>query len=242
MGKVRFYGKTLPGFKDSKLPGTLIVLEGGDGSGRTTQAALLQDWLEGHGFPTKLVALKQSELVGEELDEAMQGNQLLPTTLSLFYATDFAYQLEKVIVPSLRAGFVVLADRYIYTLMARDIARGADPNWVRDMYGIALIPDLIFYLRVSPKVLAERMLLKEGSLDYWESGMDIQRSGDSYECFIRYQNRIQSEFFKMEKRYGLQVIDADQDLFVVHAHIQAKVQKLLKPTRHERPKIERVGV
>ena len=228
MRKPRFYGKGLPGFKERELNGLLLVLEGGDGAGRTTQASLLQDWLEGQGFPTRLVGLKHSELVGDELHEATRGNQILPLARSLFYATDFADQLEKGIIPALRAGFVVIADRYIYTLMARDIARGADAAWVRDLYGFALVPDQIFLLRVSPKALAERSLLKDGDIDFWEAGMDIQRSGDVYECFVRYQGRIQSEFRAMEKRYNLISIDANRDPLEVHADITARVSKILR--------------
>lgn len=228
MGKLRFYGKGLPGFQEKQLSGLLIVLEGGDGAGRSTQASLLKDWLEGQGFPTRTVGLKHSELVGDALHEATRGNQMLPITRSLFYATDFVDQLEKQIIPALRAGSVVIADRYIYTLMARDIARGAEANWVRDLYGFALVPDQIFFLRVSPKVLAERSLQKDGDIDFWEAGMDIQRSGDVYECFVRYQTRIQAEFRRMEKRYNLIAIDANRDPYEVHNDIISRVTKILK--------------
>jgi dTMP kinase len=121
----RFYGKGLPGVDPALIKGTLIVIEGSDGAGRSTQIDFLQNWLERKGYPTVVVGLKRSELVGEALAEAMKGNTLTATTLKLFYATDFADQLERVIIPSLKAGFVVLADRYIYTLMARDIVRGS---------------------------------------------------------------------------------------------------------------------
>ena len=120
-------------------------------------------------------------------------------TFSLFYATDFADQLENIIIPALRADFIVLADRYIYTLMARDIVRGVDPEWVKEMYSIALVPDAVFYLKVSPQELAERNFRKNGMLDYWESGMDIQRSEDMYDCFIRYQRQMQRLFHAMQK-------------------------------------------
>lgn len=229
MNKARFYGKPLPGLGDAPLTGTLIVIEGGDGSGRTTQGALLKDWLERLGFPTVQIGLKRSELVGEELELAMQGNELGPRTMALFYATDFIDQLEKVIIPSLRAGFVVLADRYIYTLLARDVVRGADPAWIRDVYSVSVVPDLVLYLSVPPRVLAERSLIKDGDLDFWESGRDIQRSGDIYECFIRYQTQVRAEFRKMEKEFGLRVVDANRDPYRVHAEIQEIVRRILKP-------------
>lgn len=225
----RFYGKGLPGVNAKLLKGTLIVIEGADGSGRSTQIDLLRDWLEGHGYATVPVGLKRSMLVGGALEEAKQGNILSPTTLSLFYATDFADQLENVMIPALRAGFVVLADRYIYTLMARDIVRGADRDWIRAVYGIALVPDAVFYLNVSPKTLAERNFKKSGMLDYWESGMDIQRSGDMYECFIRYQRKIQKEFQLMQKFYGFETLNGNRSSQTISRELMAKIEMMLLP-------------
>jgi dTMP kinase len=129
-----------------ELEGKLIVVEGADGSGRSTQIARLVDWLETRGHPTVQVGLKRSTLVSSELEKAQHGNILSRTTLSLFYATDFADQLENIILPALKAGFIVLADRYIYTLMARDMVRGMDEKWLKNLYGIALEPDAVFYL------------------------------------------------------------------------------------------------
>src|SRR6266516_2567693 len=169
----RFYGHGIPGVDLQKLAGKLIVVEGADGSGRSTQIIKLVDWLEGCGHGTVQVGLKRSTLVSEELEEAQNGNILSHTTLSLFYATDFADQLENIILPALKAGFVVLADRYIYTLMARDMVRGMDESWLKNLYGIALVPDAVFYLNVSPEQLVQRNFLKNQTLDYWESGMDI---------------------------------------------------------------------
>src|SRR5262247_1657604 len=142
-----------------------LLWQGADGSGRSTQIALLRNWLERLGYPTVEIGLKRSTLVGSELEEVKRGNILSPLTFSLFYATDFADQLENIIIPALRADFIVLADRYIYTLMARDIVRGVDPGWVNEMYSIALVPDAVFYLRVSPRGLAERNFRKNGLLD-----------------------------------------------------------------------------
>src|SRR6267154_1186345 len=161
----RFYGKGLPGVALEQLKGQLIVIEGADGSGRSTQIDLLRNWLERRGYPTVNVGLKRSMLVSRELEQAMRGNILGTRTLSLFYATDFADQLENVIIPALRSGFIVLADRYIYTLMSRAIVRGVEPMWIRDVYSIALVPDAVFYLAVSPKILLERTLRKHAGLD-----------------------------------------------------------------------------
>ena len=139
----RFYGHGIPRVKPEDLGGKLIVVEGADGSGRSTQIAELVNWLETSGRPTVQVGLKRSTLVSAELEKAQDGNVLSRTTLSLFYATDFADQLENIIVPALKAGFIVLADRYIYTLMARDLVRGMDEKWLKNLYGIAPVPDAV---------------------------------------------------------------------------------------------------
>jgi dTMP kinase len=231
-----FYGKGLPHVIPSDLTGALLVIEGADGSGRSTQARLLRDWLERLGYPTTEVGLKRSELVGEELEAAMQGNVLGPTTLSLFYATDFADQLENRILSALRAGFVVVADRYIYTLMARDAVRGAPRDWIRDVYGIAVKPDMVLFLDVPPRTLVERSFQKQGELDYWESGMDIQRSGDMYQCFIRYQASVRKEFEYMKGEYGFEVLDGTKEPLEIHAAIQQRLKKVLKPARAKKSK------
>jgi dTMP kinase len=232
----RFYGQGLPNVDLSHLMGKLIVIEGADGSGRSTQIAMLRNWLERLGFPTAEIGLKRSTLVGRELEQAKQGNILSPLTFSLFYATDFVDQLENIIIPALRADFIVLADRYIYTLMARDIVRGVDPAWVKGMYGIALVPDAVFYLKVSPQGLAERNFRKNGMLDYWESGMDIQRSGDMYDCFIRYQRQMQRLFHAMQKTYGFEIIDANRSPQAISRELSAKIERILGlPPAHLEP-------
>jgi dTMP kinase len=184
--------------------------------------------LERLGYPTISVGLKRSLLVGEELDQAKQGNTMCPITHSLYYATDFADQLENRIIPALRAGFIVLADRYIYTLMARDIVRGADPAWIKEVYSIALVPDAIFHLWVPHKALAERNLRKNLVLSYWESGMDIRRSGDMFECFIRYQSQLHRIFRSMQKSYGIEVINGNRSVLAIMNELQAKIEKVLK--------------
>lgn len=204
------------------------MVEGADGSGRSTQIQMLRDALERAGHATVDVGLKRSRLVGQELDDAMQGNILSPRTLMLFYATDFADQLENRIVPALKAGFVVLADRYIYTLMARALVRGAEQKWVREVYGIALVPDAVFYLGVSPKLLAERNFRKNSVLDYWEAGMDIRRTGDLYDNFIRYQRQIQKEFREMEADYEFETINGNRSPRTIYRELLAKIEQLLK--------------
>ena len=139
------------------------------------------------------VGLKRSTLVSEELDHAKAGNVLSRTTFSLFYATDFADQLENIILPGLRAGMMVLADRYIYTLMVRDLVRGMDMAWLKNLYGIALVPDVVFYLDVLPEELVERNFAKNQSLDFWESGMDLGLSRDMFDSFLKYQTLVAAQ-------------------------------------------------
>jgi dTMP kinase len=223
----RFYGHGLPGVNLKALAGRLIVVEGADGSGRSTQLAMLVRWLEGCGHATSLVGLKRSSLVSEELDNAKKGNILSHTTLSLFYATDFADQLENSILPSLKAGFIVLADRYIYTLMARDLVRGMDRKWLENLYGMALVPDAVFYLKVSPEVLVQRNFAKNFSLDYWESGMDLGLSRDLFDSFIKYQGRMAAQFEQLQTSYGFSIIGGDMPPEEINAELQRKTQQVL---------------
>ena len=238
MNTKRFYGKGLPGVDLDSLKGQLIVVEGADGSGRSTQIGLLRDWLEHRGYPTANVGLKRSMLVSDELEQAMQGNILGNRTLALFYATDFADQLENRIIPALRAGFIVLADRYIYTLMARAIVRGAEPAWIREVYSIAIVPDAVFYIHVSPPTLVERNLRRDAALDYWESGMDIYRSTNMYQSFIMYQRQIQKEFKSMQTVYGFDRIDGNRTPRSVQRELQAKIEVILNGKPGAGPKTE----
>lgn len=222
-----FYGNGIPGVDLQSLKGRLIVIEGADGSGRSTQIALLRDCIEERGFATVNVGLVRSSLVSRELERAKQGNVLGRRTMGLFYATDFCDQLENVILPALRSGHVVLADRYIYTLIARDTVRKLEPDWVESLYGIALQPDAVFYLRVSPENLLERCFQKNAALDYWESGMDIGLSMDWVESFLKYQRLLQSEFARMQKRYGFHVINGNRPVQAVARELQKKVLEVL---------------
>src|SRR5881296_3228465 len=223
----RFYGHGIPNVDVNRLAGKLIVVEGADGSGRSTQIARLVEWLEGCGHATVQVGLKRSTLVSEELEQAKQGNILSRTTLSLFYATDFADQLENTIVPALKAGFIVLSDRYIYTLMARDIVRGMDEAWLKNLYGIALEPDAVFYLNVPPEELVQRSFAKNASLDYWESGMDIGLSRDMFDSFMKYQTAMQKTFRHLQTTYGFTIVDGMRSSDAIHAELQKKINAVL---------------
>lgn len=223
----RFYIEPLPRCDFSNLSGKLIVLEGSDGSGRTTQIARIKAWLENKGYAVVNCELARSQLVGPELELARRGNVLGPTTLSLFYATDFMDQFENVIIPALRAGFIVLADRYFYTLMARDLVRGADPEWVQKIYGVTLVPDLVFYLNVTPRRLIERRWQKASVMDYWESGMDMGLSRDWVSSFLIYQQRLRKVFLNLQKTYGFTIINGNKSVVSITNDIVAQIESLL---------------
>ena len=223
----RFYGHGIPGVDLEQVAGKLIVVEGADGSGRSTQIEMLVEWLEGSGHATVQVGLKRSTLVSEELEKAQEGNILSRTTLSLFYATDFADQLENIILPALKAGFVVLADRYIYTLMARDMVRGMDEAWLKNLYGLALEPDAVFYLNVSPEELVQRTFAKNAALDYWESGMDQGLSRDLFDSFMKYQTAMQKTFRRMQTDYGFTIVDGRRSAEVISAELRKKIGAVL---------------
>lgn len=222
--RARTYGTVLPGLPKEPLHGRLIVIEGSDGSGRTTEVGLLRDWLEIQGHPVVDTGLRRSTLVAERIEQAKQGHTLGATTLALFYAVDFADQLENKILPALASGSTVLADRYIYTLMARAIARGASRDWAQRLYAFALKPDLILFLDASADILLHRAIGKYGSLDYWESGMDLCLSRDRFESFFAYQARIREEFEWMTGEYGFHRIDANRTPSQVHADVRRIVQ------------------
>ncbi|HZL42959.1 MAG TPA: dTMP kinase [Verrucomicrobiae bacterium] len=226
-GRRRFYGHGIAGVQLEELVGKLIVVEGADGSGRSTQIARLVEWLETTGHATVQVGLKRSTLVSAELERAQEGNILSRTTLSLFYATDFADQLENIILPALKAGFIVLADRYIYTLMARDMVRGMDEPWLKNLYGIALEPDAVFYLSVEPQELVQRNLSKSATLDYWESGMDLGLSRDLFDSFVKYQTSTQAAFRQLQKSYGFTIVDGNRSVDAVNGEFRKKIMAVL---------------
>lgn len=223
-----FYGDGIPGVEAEQLAGKLIAVEGADGSGRSTQIALLVNWLETRGHATVQVGLKRSTLVSEELERAQNGNILSRTTLSLFYATDFADQLENVILPALKAGFIVLADRYIYTLMARDMVRGMDEAWLKNLYGIALKPDAVFYLTIEPAELVQRNLAKTATLDYWESGMDLGLSRDLYDSFLKYQTAMQAAFRRLQRIYHFTIVRGTRAVDQVNEELRKKIDAVLE--------------
>src|SRR6202035_4622715 len=205
---LQFYREPLPGVDTAELQGKLIVIEGPDAVGRSTQIALLRQWLEQEGHAVLDTGMARSALAGKGIQMAKQGNTLGPITMTLFYTTDFADRLVNEIIPALRAGFVVLIDRYIFSIMARAIARGEDRRWIERVAGFALAPHAVYYLRAEVKHLVSRVVLGRGRFDYWESGMDLRFGKNMYESFIKYQTRLIREFDRLAKTYDIEMIDA----------------------------------
>ncbi len=220
------YGSVLPGMNLEDLSGKLIVIEGTDGVGRSTQVNLLKPWLEQQGRAVLDTGMTRSDLAGKGIKQAKEGHILGRLTLSVFYATDFVDRLEKQIVPALRAGFVVLTDRYIYSLMARAIVRGVDPEWLRHVYSFALKPDAMFYLRINVDDLIPRVVFSRG-FDYWESGMDLHPGEDMYESFRRYQTALLGQLDKLAEEYHFTVIDAGPEVPVVFGQLKEGISRVL---------------
>lgn len=226
------YNVLLPGMNLADLTGKLIVIEGTDGVGRSTQINLLKPWLEQQGRAVLDTGMTRSELAGKGIKQAKEGHTLGRITLSLFYATDFTDRLEHQIIPALRAGFVVLTDRYIYSLMARALVRGIDPAWIRNVYNFALKPDAIFYLRIGVDDLIPRVVFARG-FDYWESGMDLHPSEDMYESFRKYQTSLLAQFDVLAEEYGFEVIDASADTRTVFETLRSGISRVLSGEARE---------
>ncbi len=227
----RCYGNPPAGVKLDELKGLLIVIEGADGSGRSTQIEILKEGMESEGYAVVDFGLARSSLVSEELSRANEGNVLGHRTRSLFYATDLMDQYENVIIPALRSGFIVLCDRYFYTLMARDVVRGAQREWLEQLYSVTLVPDAVFYVKVSPNLLVERNFCKHQTLDYWESGMDLGLSNDMFESFMKYQRLIQREFAHMQEQYGFQIINGNRSIKAIATELRTEIGQILRARR-----------
>lgn len=228
MREATFYGTPPAGVEREPYPGKLIVVEGTDGVGRSTHTALLRTWLEARGHAVIDTGMTRSVLAGRGIKEAKTGTTLGRLTMQLFYATDFADRLENEILPALRAGFVVLTDRYIYSAIARAAVRGVDPRWIRSIYGIALVPDLVLYLRArNAEELVERLLSSGGKFDYWESGMDLNLGEDFYDSFVKYQTRLLQEFDRMSGEYGFRVVDASRSIRRVASDLRRSVARVI---------------
>ena len=232
MTQVRFYGTPLPNFAETELPGKFIVIEGTDGVGRSTQIALLREWLEGLGFAAVATGQRRGSLAGRGIDRAKQGHTVSDTVMYLLYATDLADRLETQIIPALRAGMVVLTDRYIYSMIVRAQARGTDPLWIRKVVGFAIVPDAIFYLQADLPHLVPRVLSTRG-FDYWESGMDFLKGRKLFRNYVRYQTRLLEQFNAIADEFGFRRIDANCSVVEVFNSLRREVSAVVAPMKHE---------
>jgi dTMP kinase len=221
-----YYGNPIPYLPIDNYPGKIIALEGTDGVGRSTQIHLLREWLEVQGYGVVETGWTRSELMQPTIELAKSSNTLNKLTFQLLYATDFADRLEKEIIPALKAGFVVLSDRYIYTAMARAGVRGVDRTWIRNLYGFAIVPHLIFYLRIDEKTLIRRVLQSRG-MDFWESGMDLKLGDDIYESFRAYQRSLLKEYASMADEYNFRILDARRKVEVIQEELRRQISAFL---------------
>src|ERR1700735_1290746 len=219
---------------EHQFPGKLFVVEGIDGSGKSTQLSLLHKWLQSRGFGVVFSEWNSSPLVKDTTKLGKKKKLLTPATFSLIHSTDFADRTERSILPLLKAGAVVLCDRYIYTAFARDVARGMDRAWVRDLYGFAVKPAIAFYFRVPLETAINRLLDGRDGFKFYEAGMDLNLADDSVESFRLFQGRILSEYEKMIPEFGLTVVDATLPIEVQQAQVRQIVKAHLDKAKELR--------
>jgi dTMP kinase len=223
----RYYGRGLPYLPLNDYPGKLIAIEGTDGVGRSTQIQLLREWLEIRGYGVVETGWTRSALMKPTIELAKSSNTLNKLTFVLLYATDFADRLEKEIIPALKAGFVVLSDRYIFSALARAGVRGIDRPWLRSLYGFAIAPHLVFYLKLDVETLIGRVLEARG-MDFWESGMDLKHGDDIYDSFRTYQNKLLREYSSMAEEFHFRVLDARRPIDQIQHELRRHVAAFLE--------------
>ncbi|MGD2106569.1 MAG: dTMP kinase [Nitrosopumilaceae archaeon] len=224
--------------KNHGIPGKLIVVEGVDGSGKSTQLRLLEKWLRFNGFEVFRTEWNSSEMVKSITSKGKKKENLTPTTFSLLHATDFADRFERNILPLLRAGYFVLADRYIYTAYARDVTRGCNLNWVRKVYDFAIKPDVAFYFRVPLDTAMDRILSGRPKLKFYEAGMDLNLSKDIYDSFRIFQSKIVDQYEEMSKREDFYIMDATAQIPEQQKIMREKIRKLLPKKLKKKTVIE----
>jgi dTMP kinase len=222
-----YYGHGLPYLSVDNYPGRIIAIEGTDGVGRSTQIRLLREWLEVQGYGVIETGWTRSPLMQPTIDLAKSSNTLNKLTFVLLYACDFADRLEKEIIPALKAGFVVLADRYIYTAIARAGVRGVDSEWIRRLYGFAIAPHLVFYLNIDAQALARRVL-EAGGMEYWESGMDMKAGDDIFDNFRNYQRQLLKEYAAMADEFGFRVLDGRKPVNFIQEDLRRQIGDFLQ--------------
>src|SRR4051795_2362659 len=224
----RYYGRGVPYLPIDGYPGKLIAVEGTDGVGRSTQTQLLREWLEVRGYGVIETGWTRSPLMQPTIELAKSSNTLNKLTFVLLYATDFADRLEKEIIPALKAGFVVLSDRHIFTALARAGVRGVDRQWLRNLYGFAIAPHMVFYLNIDVKTLIGRVLASRG-MDFWESGMDLKHGDDIYDSFRTYQQKLLKEYASMGDEFHFRTLDARRPVDRIQDELRRQVAGFLEP-------------
>ncbi len=210
----------------------MIVVEGTDGVGRTEQIEQLRDWLEIQGYGVVETGWTRSSLMSKLIELAKEGNTLTKHTFSLLYATDFADRMENTVLPALKAGFIVLSDRYVYTAFARHVARGGELEWVRNVYGFALEPAIVLYLRVEIEQLIPRVLEAKG-MNYWESGMDVALGEDLFDSFVLYQTRMIQLYDEMAKESGFVKIETSgRGAVEIHEELKGLLEPVIRKVRN----------
>jgi len=215
-------------YGDHNLPGRLFIVEGIDGSGKSTQLSLLQQWLKREGYMVFFSEWNSSPLIKDTTRRGKVKHMLTPNTFSLIHATDLADRIERHIIPPLKAGAIVLADRYIYTAFARDVVRGVSPRWVRDLYRFAVRPTIAFYFRVPLEISLRRILGARAGLKYYEAGMDLDLSEDIEDSFKLFQSRIRDQYESMVEEFGLTVIDATRPIEEQQYEVRGLVERELR--------------
>jgi dTMP kinase len=228
------YGRAVPYVSIENCPGKIIAIEGTDGIGRSTQIKLLREWLEVKGYGVVETGWTRSILMRPTIDLAKASNTLNKLTFVLLYATDFADRLEKEIIPALKAGFIVLADRYIFTAIARARVRGVDRGWLRNLYGFAVAPHLVFYLKIDVDALAKRVLESRG-MDFWESGMDLKLGDDIYDSFRTYQTKLLREYAALATEFNFRVLDARLPVERIQQDLRTQIEAFLDAEATARP-------
>jgi dTMP kinase len=239
MTEMSFFGHRPPGIENDALPGRLIVIEATDAAGRSTHVGLLKEWLEDEGYAVMDTGLRRSDLAGPGIQAAKEGHILDPITLNLFYATDLWDRLERRILPGLRAGMVVIADRYVFSLLARAAVRGVSQRWLEDVYGFALVPDRVIYLDIDVEHLVPRVVATSG-FDYWESGQDFLRGHDMFQNFVTYQRLLLAEFRRLADRYGFAVVDARGSAADIFRALKEEVGQVVRGMPLDNPVVEEV--
>jgi len=235
-----WYGHGLPYVTMGALPGHLIVIEGTDSVGRSTQIERLSPWLELEGWAVSNTGWTRSPLLSETINEAKAGHELTTTTMSLLYAADFADRMEHQIIPALKAGFIVIADRYMYTVFARNAVMGVDAAWTRQLFGMALVPDLVLYLEIDVEHLIPRVLEGKG-MDYWESGMHLALGHDMFDSFTRYQTQLIGEYNRLARQHRFVTVDARRSIDEIQVELRANISTYLRRSRDAEARVRGAG-